>query len=131
MPLPSRQAFTAICDHPEDTALETDADRDDDPGVVFEAGDIIILAKTITRTSARPGTEEGSEPIGFNNYSKTGVTPEVSYIPDMFEYLTGGPMLCEVVSLMRGGDTGQDKQLRSQRAAALQARSVEECQSLT
>ena len=59
------------------------------------------------------------------------VTPEVSYILDMFEYLTGGPMLCEVVSLMRGRDISLDKDLRGQRAAALQARSVEQCQSLT
>ena len=59
------------------------------------------------------------------------VTPEVSYIPDMFEYLTGGPTMCEVVSLMRVRDISQDKDLRGQRAAALQARSVEQCQSLT
>ena len=44
---------------------------------------------------------------------------------------TGGPMLCEVVSLTRGRDISLDKDLRGQRAAALQARSVEQCQSLT
>ena len=61
------------------------------------------------------------------------VNPEVSYILDMFEYLTGGPMLCEVVSLMRGGNIGQkyDQCLRSQRAAALRANSVGRCDSLS
>ena len=68
-----------------------------------------------------------------NNDNIGAIIPKVSYIPDMFEYLTGTPMLCEVVSLMRGGGIGQkyDQCLRSQRAAALRARSVGRCVSLS
>ena len=121
IPLPM-SASIAIKSHPEASTLE-------DP----DAEDLDVDVEGDIKIPELDGAEDSTETIGSNNDNIGAIIHKVSYMPDMFEYLTGTPMLCEVVSLMRGGDIGQkyDQCLRSQRAAALRARSVGRCDSLS
>ena len=111
VPLPTFLATPSVPvsnDMPNHKVLEKDAIIEAD-GVVFlghpGAGDdcsdpVVERGEGESNTfSCQLGFADG---LGANNIYIEAIIPKVSYIPDMFEYLTGAPMLCEVVSLMRG-----------------------------
>jgi len=118
MPIP-RQNIIAIKDnHPDTDALEATAA--DELEVTIDA-DAITSAEIIDT-----GKEEDSENLGFNNNIGAD-PPELAHNQlDIFEYLTGRPMLCEVVCNVGGDRAEQDmiRNLRAQRVAALRARWV-------
>ena len=97
-------------------------DTDATEATVAEELDGTIDADTVTSAEIATGKEDDSETLGSNNISIGAQTPELPNLLDFFEYLTGTPMLCEVVCSMWGGDKGQDRDLRAQRVAALRAR---------
>ena len=105
-----KEAFTAEED-PATCKLE-EIDKAEDPTTI------------ITTVVKETGKGEDSEDLGANNIIIEANTPELSNQLDFFEYLTGTPMLCEVVCSIWGGQKGQEIDLRAQRVAALRARWV-------
>ena len=78
------------------------------------------LQDTVTIPTAieEAGTDTSdSDKLGSNT---SDISPELSNIQLDCQGLMDGPMLCEVVSLMRG-DKAQEKYLRAERVAALRA----------
>ena len=95
MPIPKQTLIAIKTNHLDTEALET----------ATAAGELEVTGDADAEVSAEivAGKDDYSEDLGANNINTEAIIRMVSYIPDMFEYLTGTPMLCEVVSLMRGG----------------------------
>ena len=107
MPIP-RQTISAIYEKHSDTEATV--------ATAAEKIEVTVDADAAVSAEITTGKDDDSEDLGANNIDIKAFTPELSY-PDFFEYLTGTPMLCEVVCSM--WEVALERDLRAQRVAAL------------